>query len=63
MGPGTRRGKGGPGPRGPGPERRAARRDTPAEARRARGAEIGRPAGRPEKAKLCTYELLKGRSV
>ncbi len=46
------------GPTGPGPERpsRAAGRDNPAAARRARGAEIGRPAGRPEKAtgKMCT---------
>jgi hypothetical protein len=51
-GPGTRSGEGGPGSRGPGPGRRAARRDNPAAARRARGAEIGRPAGRPEKAKV-----------
>jgi hypothetical protein len=49
-------GEGGPGPRGPGPERRAARWDHPAAARRARGAENGRPAGRPEKANPLQYQ-------
>ena len=67
----------GPGPRGPG--RGAARADRARGARvrsggpragitrRRRGAlaerRFGLPAGRPEKAKLCTYELLKGKSV
>ena len=64
----------GPGPRGPGRGAARAGRARGARVRsggpragitrRRRGAlaerRFGRPAGRPEKAKMCTYELLKG---